>query len=95
MSSLILVADQLGHSVDINVKVHAKTGFTLRKQALDAMESAVAGAYLQRLTYRIPRVRLGLEALRWSSRAIQGQLLAASSSGKLNPDAVKITSYLT
>ena len=39
-----LVADQFGHSVDVNLNVYTKTGLNLRKQALDAMESAVSGA---------------------------------------------------
>ncbi len=39
-----IVADQLGHSVDVNLNVYTKTGFNLRKQALEAMESAVSGA---------------------------------------------------
>jgi integrase len=38
-----LVADQLGHSVDVNLNVYTKTGLTLRKQALNALESAVSG----------------------------------------------------
>lgn len=39
-----LVADQLGHSVDVNLNVYTKTGLNLRKKALDALESAVSGA---------------------------------------------------
>ena len=39
-----LVADQLGHSVDVNLNVYTKTVLDLRKQALDALESAVSGA---------------------------------------------------
>jgi integrase len=39
-----LVADQLGHSVDVNLNVYTKTGLDLRKRALNAMESAVSGA---------------------------------------------------
>jgi integrase len=39
-----LVADQLGHSVDVNLNVYTKTVPSLRKQALDAMESAVSWA---------------------------------------------------
>jgi integrase len=38
-----LVADQLGHSVDVNLNVYTKTGLNLRKKALDALESAVSG----------------------------------------------------
>jgi integrase len=39
-----LVADQLGHSVDVNLNVYTKTSLNLRKQALNALESAVSGA---------------------------------------------------
>jgi integrase len=39
-----LMADQLGHSLDVNLNVYTKTGLDLRKQALDALESAVSGA---------------------------------------------------
>jgi integrase len=39
-----IVADQLGHSVDVNLNVYTKTAIGLRKRALDAMESAVSGA---------------------------------------------------
>jgi hypothetical protein len=39
-----IVADQLGHSVDMNFNVYTKTAVGLRKKALDAMESAVSGA---------------------------------------------------
>jgi integrase len=39
-----IVADQLGHSVDVNLNVYTKTALGLRKQALDAMESVVSGA---------------------------------------------------
>ena len=39
-----LVADQLGHSVDVNLNFYTKTGLNLRKKALDALESAVSGA---------------------------------------------------
>jgi hypothetical protein len=36
-----IVADQLGHSVDVNLNVYSKTSLKIRKQALDSMESAV------------------------------------------------------
>jgi integrase len=39
-----LVAEQLGHSVDVNLNVYTKTGLNLQTQALDAMESTVSGA---------------------------------------------------
>ena len=39
-----IVADQLGHSVDVNLNVYSKTSLKIRKQALDSMESAVLEA---------------------------------------------------
>ena len=39
-----IVADQLGHSVDVNLNVYTKTAIGLRKKALDTMESAVSAA---------------------------------------------------
>ena len=39
-----IVADQLGHSVDVNLNVYTKTAIGLRKKALDTMESAVLAA---------------------------------------------------
>jgi hypothetical protein len=39
-----IVADQLGHWVDVNLNVDTKTGLGLRKKALDIMESAVSAA---------------------------------------------------
>ena len=39
-----IVADQLGHSVDVNLNVYTKTSIGLRKKALDTMESAVSAA---------------------------------------------------
>jgi integrase len=39
-----IVADQLGHSVDVNLNVYTTTAVGLRKKALDAMESAMSGA---------------------------------------------------
>jgi integrase len=39
-----IVADQLGHSVDVNLNVNSKTSLRIRKQALDSMESAVLEA---------------------------------------------------
>ena len=39
-----LLANQLGHSVDVNLNVCTTTGLNFPKQASDAMESAVSGA---------------------------------------------------
>jgi hypothetical protein len=39
-----IVADRLGHSVDVNLNVYSKTSLKIRKQALDSVESAVLGA---------------------------------------------------
>ena len=39
-----IVADQLGHSVDVNLNVYSKTSLRIRKKALDSMESAVLEA---------------------------------------------------
>jgi integrase len=39
-----IVADQLGHSVDVNLNVYTKTALGLRKKALEAMESTIAAA---------------------------------------------------
>jgi hypothetical protein len=39
-----IVADQLGHSVDVNLNVYSKTSLRIRKQAFDSMESAVLEA---------------------------------------------------
>ena len=36
-----IVADQLGHSVDVNLNVYTKTALGLRKEALDSFESAL------------------------------------------------------
>jgi hypothetical protein len=33
-----VVADQLGHSVDVNLNVYSKTALGLRKKAVDALE---------------------------------------------------------
>ena len=35
------VADQLGHSVDVNLNVYSKTALGLRKEAVDSFESAL------------------------------------------------------
>ncbi len=39
-----IIADQLGHSIDVNLNAYTKTGLDLRKQALKAMESIILGA---------------------------------------------------
>ena len=39
-----IAADQLGHSVDVNLNVYSKTPLKIGKQALDSMESAVLEA---------------------------------------------------
>jgi integrase len=39
-----IVADQLGHSVDVNLNVYSKTSLGIRKKALDSMEAAVLEA---------------------------------------------------
>jgi hypothetical protein len=39
-----IVADQLGHSVDVNLNVYSKTSLRIRKKGLDSMESAVLEA---------------------------------------------------
>ena len=46
-----IVADQLGHSVDVNLNVYSKTSLKIRKQALDSMESAVLEAQWSILEY--------------------------------------------
>ncbi|TAM80992.1 MAG: hypothetical protein EPN47_13995 [Acidobacteria bacterium] len=35
-----IVADQLGHSVDVNINVYTRTALGPRKEALDGLESA-------------------------------------------------------
>ena len=35
------VADQLGHSVDVDLNVYTKTALALRKEALETFESAL------------------------------------------------------
>ena len=39
-----LVADRLGHSVDVTLNVYTKTAIGLRKKALATMESAMSAA---------------------------------------------------
>jgi hypothetical protein len=36
-----IVADQLGHSVDVNLSVYSKAGLGLRKEAVETLESAL------------------------------------------------------
>jgi integrase len=36
-----LVADQLGHSLDVNLNVYTQTALSLRKQAVNTLESAL------------------------------------------------------
>jgi integrase len=36
-----VVADQLGHSVDVNLNVYSKTALGLRKEAVDALERSL------------------------------------------------------
>jgi integrase len=36
-----VVADQLGHSLDVNLNVYTQTALSLRKQAVDDLESAL------------------------------------------------------
>ena len=36
-----IVADQLGHSVDVNLNVYSKTALGIRKEAVDSLESAL------------------------------------------------------
>jgi integrase len=36
-----IVADQLGHSLDVNLNVYTQTGLNKRKEALDTLESAL------------------------------------------------------
>ena len=35
-----IVADQLGHTVDVNLNVYSKTALGVRKKAVDTLESA-------------------------------------------------------
>jgi hypothetical protein len=37
-------ADQLGHSVDVNLNVYAQTPLHLRKEAANALEAAIRGS---------------------------------------------------
>jgi hypothetical protein len=37
-----VVADQLGHTLDVNLNTYTQTGLDRRKQAVDALESALA-----------------------------------------------------
>jgi len=37
-----VVADQLGHSLDVNLNVYTQTALSLRKQAVNALESTLA-----------------------------------------------------
>ena len=39
-----IVADQLGHSVDVNLNVDCKTSLGLRKEAVESLESALSVA---------------------------------------------------
>ena len=36
-----VVADQLGHSVDVNLNVYSKTALGLRKEAVDGLETTL------------------------------------------------------
>jgi hypothetical protein len=36
-----VVADQLGHSLDVNLNVYTQTALSLRKQAVNALESVL------------------------------------------------------
>ena len=36
-----VVADQLGHSVDVNLNVYSKTALGVRKEAVESLESAL------------------------------------------------------
>jgi len=37
-----VVADQLGHSLDVNLNVYTQSALSLRKQAVNALESTLA-----------------------------------------------------
>ena len=36
-----MVAEQLGHTLDVNLNVYTEAGFQLRKQAVNTLESAL------------------------------------------------------
>jgi hypothetical protein len=48
-----IVADQLGHSVDVNPYIYTKIGLGLRKRSMDAMETALSGGLMEHIGVRI------------------------------------------
>ncbi len=42
-----VVADQLGHSLDVNLNVYTETNLGLRKEAVETLESALNGVEME------------------------------------------------
>jgi len=42
-----VVADQLGHTLDVNLNVYTETNLGLRKEAVETLESALNGVEME------------------------------------------------